>query len=397
MLSSKWITIIVIAVLVILAVVYGFIPKPVPVDVIKVSRGMLKVTVEEEGKTRVRDRFILSAPVAGYMRRIELEAGDPVAKGQKVAELEPLKSQALDPRSRAEAEAAIAAAQAALNSAQENSRSVEAEADYAKKKLERSKKLYDEGYISKEMFDQAETQAKQTEANHLAAEAAVKTAGFELEKARAALLHSAKEEGGDHAGIISVQSPVSGQVLKIHHESAGVVNPGESLIDIGNLKNMEVKVEVLSADAVKIKSGTPVLFERWGSDTQLSGKVRTIEPAGFTKISSLGVEEQRVLVIVDITSEPEKWQRLGDGYSLEASFILWDGKDVLQIPASALFRNKDGWAVFVVEDSRAHFRKVEPGHSNGLAAEIVSGLTEGEMVIIHPDESIKNGMRIRVK
>src|SRR3972149_7675997 len=156
MLSSKWITIIVIAVLVILAVVYGFIPKPVPVDVIKVSRGMLKVTVEEEGKTRVRDRFILSAPVAGYMRRIELEAGDPVAKGQKVAELEPLKSQALDQRSRAEAEAAIAAAQAALNSAQENARSAEAEADYAKKKLERSKKLYDEGYISKEMFDQAE-------------------------------------------------------------------------------------------------------------------------------------------------------------------------------------------------------------------------------------------------
>ena len=397
MLSSKWITIIVIAVLVILAVVYGFIPKPVPVDVIKVSRGSLKVTVEEEGKTRVSDRFVLSAPVAGYMRRIELEAGDPVAKGQKVAELEPLKSQALDQRSRAEAEAAIAAAQAALNSAQENARSAEAEADYAKKKLERSKKLYDEGYISKEMFDQAETQAKQTEANRLAAEAVVKTAGFELEKARAVLLYSAKEEGGDHAGIIPVQSPVSGQVLKIHHESAGVVNPGESLIDIGNLKNMEAKVEVLSADAVKIKPGTLVLFERWGSDTQLSGKVRTIEPAGFTKISSLGVEEQRVLVIVDITSEPEKWQRLGDGYSLEASFILWDGKDVLQIPASALFRNKDGWAVFVVENNRAHFRKVERGHSNGLATEIVSGLTEGEMVIMHPDESIKNGTRIRVR
>ena len=397
MFSSRWITIIVIVVLVILAVVYGFIPKPVSVDVIKVSRGSLKVTVEEEGKTRVSDRFVLSAPVAGYMRRIELEVGVPVTKGQKVAELEPLKSQALDPRSRAEAEAAIAAAQAALNSAQENARSSAAEADYAKKKLERSKKLYDEGYISNEMFDQAETQAKQTEANHLAAEAAVKTAGFELEKARAVLLYSAKEEGGDHAGIIPVQSPVSGQVLKIHHESAGVVNPGESLIDIGNLKNMEVKVEVLSADAVKIKPGTPVLFERWGSDAQLTGKVRAIEPAGFTKISSLGVEEQRVLVIVDITSESEKWQRLGDGYSLEASFILWDGQNVLQIPASALFRNKDGWAVFVVENNRAHSRKVERGHSNGLAAEIVSGLTEGEMVIMHPDESIKNGTRIRVR
>ena len=397
MFSSRWITIIVIVVLVILAVVYGFIPKPVSVDVIKVSRGSLKVTVEEEGKTRVSDRFVLSAPVAGYMRRIELEVGVPVTKGQKVAELEPLKSQALDPRSRAEAEAAIAAAQAALNSAQENARSSAAEADYAKKKLERSKKLYDEGYISNEMFDQAETQAKQTEANHLAAEAAVKTAGFELEKARAVLLYSAKEEGGYHAGIILVQSPVSGQVLKIHHESAGVVNPGEPLIDIGNLKNMEVKVEVLSADAVKIKPGTPVLFERWGSDTQFSGKVRAIEPAGFTKISSLGVEEQRVLVIVDITSEPEKWQRLGDGYSLEASFILWDGQNVLQIPASALFRNKDGWAVFVVENNRAHFRNVERGHSNGLAAEIVSGLTEGEMVIMHPDESIKNGTRIRVR
>jgi len=173
------------------------------------------------------------------------------------------------------------------------------------------------------------------------------------------------------------------------------VNSGEPLIDIGDPGKLEVKVELLSADAVKIKIGTPVFFERWGGDPALSGKVRVIEPAGFTKISSLGVEEQRVLVIADITSLPESWQRLGDGYRVDARFIIWEGKNVLQVPASALFRKGEGWAVFVVKNKRAHLRQVEIGHRTGLVAEIVSGISEGEMVIAHPDESIKDGTRVR--
>jgi len=314
-----------------------------------------------------------------------------------VVEIEPLRSNILDPRSRAEAEAAISAAQAGLNSALENARAAAAEADYAKQKLERSKKLYDEGYISKDFFDRVDSEAKRTEANRLSAEAAVKVARSELGKARTALMYSAAEGTVNHGRVVEILTPVDGRVLKIHHESEGVVNAGEPLIDIGNPDKLEIKVEVLSADAVNIKPGTHVLFERWGGDSPLSGKVRVVEPAAFTKISSLGVEEQRVLVIADITSLPESWQSLGDGYKVEASFVIWEGKDVLQVPASALFRKGDGWAVFVMKNKRARQRQVVVGHRNGLTAEIVSGLSEGELVIIHPDESIKDGTHVRLR
>jgi len=393
----RWIIMVTIAAVIILAIAYGFLPRPVSVEVVKASQGPLRVTLDEEGKTRVKARFVISAPVAGFMRRIELDVGDPVKKGQTVVEIEPLRSHILDPRSRAEAEAAISAAQAALNSALENARAASAEADYAKQKLERSKKLYDEGYSSKDFFDRVDYEAKRTEANRLSAEAAVKVARSELEKARTALMYSAAEGTVNHGRVVAILTPVGGRVLNIHHESEGVVNAGEPLIDIGDPDKLEIKVEVLSADAVNIKPGTPVLFERWGGDSPLSGKVRVVEPTAFTKISSLGVEEQRVLVLADITSLPESWQSLGDGYRVEASFIIWEGKNVLQVPASALFRKGNGWAVFVMENKRARQRQVVVGHRNGLTAEIVSGLSEGELVIIHPDESIKDGTRVRLR
>jgi len=393
----RWIIMVTIAAVIILAIAYGFLPRPVSVEVVKASQGPLRVTIDEEGKTRVKARFVISAPVAGFMRRIELDVGDHVKKGQTVVEIEPLRSHILDPRSRAEAEAAISAAQAALNSALENARAASAEADYAKQKLERSKKLYDEGYSSKDFFDRVDSEAKRTKANRLSAEAAVKVARSELEKARTALMYSAAEGTVNHGRAVAILTPVGGSVLNIHHESEGVVNAGEPLIDIGDPDKLEIKVEVLSADAVNIKPRAPVLFERWGGDSPLSGKVRVVEPTAFTKISSLGVEEQRVLVLADITSLPESWQSLGDGYRVEASFIIWEGKNVLQVPASALFRKGNGWAVFVMQNKRARQRQVVVGHRNGLTAEIVSGLSEGELVIIHPDESIKDGARVRLR
>jgi HlyD family secretion protein len=389
--------VITVGVLVLLLLAYGFLPKPVPVDVVKASRGPKRVTVEEEGKTRVKDRFVISAPVPGYMRRIALDVGDPVKKGQKVAELEPLWSTVLDTRSRAEAEAAVSAAQASLNAAEEKERAAAADAEYAKQRLERSKKLYDGGYIAKDSLDQAESDARRAEAIQLSAGAAVNAARADLERALAVLIHSAAGEAENAAERVSVCSPVSGRVLKRHRESAGVVNSGDALLDVGNPRNLEVYAEILSADAVKIKQGTPVLFERWGGDTTLEGRVRVVEPAGFTKVSSLGVEEQRVNVIVDFTSPADIWQGLGDGYRLDASFIIWEGKDVLQVPASALFRAGDGWAVFTVVNRRARLRAIEVGHRNGLTAEILSGLTEGEMVITHPDDSIRDGTRVRLR
>jgi len=381
--------------MVLLAIVYGFMPKPVTVDLVKVSRGPLRVTVEEEGKTRVKDRFVLSAPVAGFMRRIKFDVGDHIQRGETLVELEPLKSNLLDPRSRATAEAAVSSAEAALKVEEERVKAAAADAEYSRRNLERIKKLFEGGYVAKDALEQAEAGAKRAEANLLSAEAAVKVARSELDRAQTVLRHSAAEETRIQGKIVTIQAPVSGSVLKIYRESEGVVQAGEPLTDIGDPKNLEIKVEVLSADAVRIKPGTSVLFEHWGGDSTLSGKVRVVEPSGFTKISSLGVEEQRVFVIVDITSFPQHGPSLGDGYRLEASFIIWEGKDVLQIPASALFRKQDGWAVFVVKNRRALKREVKVGQRTGLVAEILFGLAENEEVISHPDNSIEDGTRIR--
>jgi HlyD family secretion protein len=382
---------------IVLAVVYGFMPKPVPVDAVPAKKGPLRMTVYEEGKTRVRDRFVISAPVAGYLRRVELNVGDSVARGQVVAELEPLRSTVLDPRSRAEALAALAAAQAALNAANENARSADAAADYAQKNRERQKALHSSGYVAKDTLDQADADAKRTEANRLAAHAAVLAARADVERAQSTLGHSAAEGAADRSRVVAVRAPVDGSILRVHHESEGVVNAGEPLIDIGDPRKLEIKVEVLSADAVNIRTGSTVFFERWGGDFPLTGTVRIVEPEAFTKVSSLGVEEQRVLVIADITSLPDEWKLLGDGYRVEASFVIWEGKDVLQVPASALFRKGEGWVVFVIERSRARIRSVKVGHRNGLIAEIMEGLSEQDRVISHPDDRIRDGVRVRVR
>ncbi|NJD57339.1 MAG: HlyD family efflux transporter periplasmic adaptor subunit [Nitrospirae bacterium] len=389
------ILVIVVSVAVVLAVVYGFMPKPVQVDAIAAKKGPMRVTVDEEGKTRVRDRFVISAPVAGYLRRVELDVGDSAAKGQVVAELEPLRSTVLDPRSRAEALAALSASQAALNAAKENARSAAASEDYAQKNLERQKKLYDSGYVAKDSLDQADADAKRTEANRLAADARVRSARADVERAQSTLGHSAAEGAVDRSRIVPVRAPVDGSVLKVHHESEGVVDAGEPVIDIGDPRKLEVKVEVLSADAVAIRPGSTVYFERWGGEAPLAGTVRTVEPEAFTKVSSLGVEEQRVLVIADITSLPEEWKRLGDGYRVEASFIIWEGKDVLQVPASSLFRKGEGWAGFVIDGGRARTRSIKVGHRNGLIAEIMEGLSEKDTVISHPDDRVSDGVRVR--
>ncbi|HYQ47637.1 MAG TPA: efflux RND transporter periplasmic adaptor subunit, partial [Thermodesulfovibrionales bacterium] len=351
--------------------------------------------VDEEGKTRVRDRFVISAPVAGYLRRVEFDVGDSAAKGQVIAELEPLRSTVLDPRSRAEALAALSAAQAVLNAAKENARSAAASADYALKNLERQKKLFESGYVAKDSLDQADADAKRTEANRLAADAAVRSARADVERAQSTLGHSPAEGTADRGRIVAIRAPVDGSILKVHHESEGVVNAGDPVIDIGDPRKLEVKVEVLSADAVTIRPGSTVYFERWGGENPLIGTVRTVEPEAFTKVSSLGVEEQRVLVIADITSVPEEWKRLGDGYRVEASFIIWEGKDILQVPASALFRKGEGWAVFVIEGGKARTRPVKIGHRNGLIAEITEGLSEKDTVISHPDDRISDGVRVR--
>lgn len=380
---------------VLLLIGYGFLPKAVIVDVAAASRGTLRISIEEEGRTRVKDRFVVSAPVPGFLRRITLEVGDQVQKGKRVAALEPLGSTVLYPRSRAEAEAAVNAAQAAYNAAKEKALAATADAAYARERWVRLQKLAEGGYISKDDRDQAEAEHKKAEANRLSAEAAVAAAQADLEQALSVLRYSTERGSGNTREDVIVRAPVNGSILKIHRESEGVVNAGDPLLDIGNPHSLEVRAEVLSSDAVRIKPGTVVLFERWGGEAALQGSVRVVEPAGFTKISSLGVEEQRVLVIIDLTSPPKVWERLGDGYRLDATFVVWEGKDVLHVPASSLFRKGEGWAVFAVEGKRARIRDVEIGRRNGLQAEVLSGISEGEVVITHPDDSIRAGVKIK--
>lgn len=387
----------IIIIAVVLATGYGLIPGAIDVDLVNVFRGPLQVTIEEEGRTRLKERFVISAPTSGVIQRIDAKVGDPVQKGQTVAVLEPLRSQALDPRSLAETEASVSAATAALKASREKERAAAADADYLEKKLERITNLHASGYVAKDQFDQAASEVKKAQAVRLSAEAAVNVARFELDRTRVALQSFTSIKNSESHHIIYIPSPITGAIFRIYRESEGTVGAGELLMDIGNAENLEIRVEVLSSDAVRIKKGTPVLFKRWGGDEPLSGAVRIVEPAGFTKISSLGVEEQRVLIIADILSEPDKWRVLGDGYRLEAHFVVLEAKDVLQVPNSALFRSGKDWAVFASDKGKALKRLVEVGQRNGFTAEILSGIHENDKVIAHPDEAISDGTRIQYR
>ena len=359
-----------------------------------VKKEYMKVEIEEEGRTRVMNRFIVSAPVAGYALRIDLDVGDLANKGDAVTQLEPLRSNVLDPRSRAEAKARVSAAGASLMATKENALVAKADSEFTQKEVERVRTLHKDGLVSQEKLDAADAEALSREAALRSSEFSVEVAQYELEAANTALKYSAAMDPAEYAEKVLIKSPVSGYVLKVNHESEGVVQAGEALVEIGDPKMLEVEVDVLSADAVRIRPGTPVLFERWGGDKPLKGKVRVVEPTGFTKISALGVEEQRVLVISDIISPPEEWAQLGDGYRVEAGFILWESEEILQVPSSALFRYEEGWAVFVMKNKKALLRKVDLGRRNGMSAQVLSGLIEGDMVITHPDSSIEDGTSI---
>ncbi len=373
--------------------IYGFAPRPVPVDVAAVTRGPLAVTVEEEGRTRVAERYVVAAPISGHLQRIKLKVGDAVTAGQPLAAIEPLRSDALDPRARAQAEARVQAAKSSLAGAEQSARAADAQAALAAQELKRAESLQNSGAISADALDKARAEAARSRAMQLAAKHSVNVARFDLKTAEAVLAQSAKAPVPGE--VFTVRAPVNAQVLKVEHESEGAVQAGQPLLEIGNTRALEVEVEVLSTQAVKIAPGTPVLIDRWGGDNTLHGVVRVVEPAGFTKISALGVEEQRVRVIVDFTSPAADWRRLGDGYRVEARFVVWQAPSVLRIPASALFRHDSGWAVFALEDGRARLTPVKVGHRAGLEVELVSGLSDGEKIISHPSDKVSDGTRVK--
>lgn len=372
----------------------GFMPRAVPVDIVEATKGPLQVTVEEEGKTRVRDRYVISAPVSGQARRITLRVGDAVQAGQTVAVIEPLRSSALDPRSHAQAAAAVQSAEAALAAARANAKAAASAAVLARQELVRAESLRASNFISPQGLDKARNDADRSLAAKTAAEHEATAAQFEVERARAALAGTSRPPGGK-ADTLDVRTPVAAAVLKVLHESEGTVQAGSPLLEVGDPASLEVEVEVLSSQAVKIRTGAKVLFDRWGGDKALAGIVRVVEPTGYTKISALGVEEQRVRVIADLASPREEWQRVGDGYRVEARFVVWEEADVLQIPASALFRHDGGWAVFVVSDGRARLRAIRTGQRNGLRVQVLADLQAGERIIAHPDDKIADGTRVK--
>lgn len=383
---------------IVVALGYGFWPQPLWVEAATVARRPLRVTVEAEGKTRLIDRYVLSAPVAGYLHRIDWKIGDGVRQGQPLARIDPLPSEVLDPRRRAQAEARVAASEASLQAAQETATAARAEADYAKLEFERIAALCRQRCVVTEAErDRTESRARQTQAQLRSAQFAVEVARHEVESAKTALRHSAAQPGGAARETVIVRAPVEGQILARPRQSEGIVEPGAALLEVGDPRALEVAVDVLSADAVRIRPGTPVILDRWGGEEPLEGVTRSVEPVGFTKLSALGVEEQRVWVVADLRSPVEAWSRLGDGYRVEASFVVWQGERVLQIPASALFRQGEGWAAFVIDDGQVRRRAVEIGQRGGLTVEIRSGLAEGERVVTHPDDALREGAAVRVR
>ena len=385
-----------LAAILVLALVTAFRPRPVQVDSIVLQPGPMQVTVDEEGETRVHDVFAVSAPVAGRLHRIEAHVGDEVQAGETVlARIEPADPTLLDPRSEAQARATAQAAESALALAEAEIEQAQAEYEFALAEHQRARDLVAGGTISVRDAEAAERAFRSTRAALATSQAALQVRRFELERARAQLLSPvATTASRADCDCVSVTAPVSGEVLFIPNESERVVQAGEPLLQIGDPTDLEIVVDFLSTDAVRIEPGQVVLIERWGGDEDLLGRVRRVEPFGFTKVSALGIEEQRVNVIIDLTSPREVWQSLGHGYQLEARVVLWRSDDVLSVPLTAMFREGEQWAVFVLEDGRARLRVLEIGRRNGIAARVLSGLQAGDRVILHPSNRVQEGTRV---
>jgi len=366
-------------------------PSAVTVDVAPVSRGPLVVTIDEEGRTRVRDRFVVAAPVTGRVLRIELEPGDRVARGDVVARLQPESPPLLDARMRAEANAAVDNTQASLGHARAEEQRARAALAQAQRDLARTRRLTAAGVMTAQDLEAREADALVAEEAVNAAAFAVRAASAEVERAQARVGTSVSARGG---GAVVVKSPADGVVLQRLRESESVVPAGEPLIEIGDPAQIEIVTDLLSTDAVRVRPGARAMIEQWGGETALAATVRRIEPAGFTKVSALGVEEQRVNVVLDFVDGGEECASLGDAYRVETRIVLWEAPNVLKVPTNALFRDNTQWAVYVVSGGRARRTIVEIGHQTAQEAEVLDGLSEGANVIVHPGDLVRDGARI---
>ena len=394
-----------IGVVLVVVLVMAFIPDPIPVETVAVARGPMTVTIDSRGLTRVRDRYVLVAPVTGRLERMELREGDSVEKGQLVARLA---SPAADPRQAREIEARVETARAARREADADAARAAAALDLARTESARIERLAREGVASREELDRARTAETEARKALDAARARVASAAARLEAERAGLLalepsratnngqrvtgNGSRATGNASGGAsIEVRAPLAGRVFEVPERSGRMLQAGETIAVLGDARHLELVIDVLSEDAVKIRPGHAVVVEDWGGTPPLRGRVRLVEPAAYTKISALGIEEQRVDVIADLETVPPQ---VGDGYRVEARVVIWQSAAALKVPVSALFREGEAWAVFVVDGGRARRRIVRVDHRNDTEAEILSGLRAGERVIVHPADDITDGVRV---
>ncbi len=376
------------------ALAWSFWPQPVAIDVAQVTRGPLQVSVEDEGRTRVKDAYVVSAPVAGRLLRIGNRAGEQVTAGEVVAQLQPSLPGFLDARARAQAEAAVKAAEAARNSAAAVVAEAQADVEHAEPELRRNELLASRGLTATMLLEDAQRQERLAVAALEAAKAALRVKEFELENARALL---ADFRDANAQAVISLKAPVSGNVFRVLQQSETVVPAGTAIMEIGDPHDLEVMVEYLSTDAAKVVPGAEAIITDWGGEKDLSATVRLVEPSGFTKISALGVEEQRVRVILDIREPAAVWRQLGDGFRVNAKIVVWQTADAIRVPLGALFRNGNVWQTFVVRNGRAVRTTVSIGRSNDSVAQVLAGLRPGDQVILHPSDQITDGTRLAVR
>lgn len=379
--------------------VYALLPSPVAVDLATVDRGPIEITVDDEGVAQIRDVYTVSAPVGGHLDRFALDVGDRVqGKVTVVAEIRPSAPSFLDARSRRELEAAVGASTAAVRLAEAEVAQAKADLRLRESDLDRSKQLVRSGTISTRAMDQAESAADAARAQVSRAEASLELRRNELSSAEARLIEpNAPEGGGPGTCCVSIRAPVDGVVLKVYAKSAQVIAAGAPIADIGDPNDMEVSVDLLSKDAVRVKPGAPARVEDWGGGKTLAAKVRRVEPSAFTKVSALGIEEQRVNVLLDLLDPRSAWEALGHEFRVLVRIRVWRGDDVIRVPLAALYRRGEDWSVFKVVDGRAVETPVSIDHRNAHFAEALSGLEPGDVVILHPSDQVEDGVKVEAR
>lgn len=371
----------------------AFRPQPVPADLASVTRGSMRVMVRDEGRTRVRNEYVISAPVGGQLLRIEFKPGAEVAAGDVLARILPSDPSLLDARSRAELQASLRSAEAALALARAQLESAEAQLEFARTEMERIRRLRTEDVISVETYDRAELALRVAETARETSLENTRVREAELAAAQARMVESGAERGDDF--VVTVRAPTSGRIMSVAQESQSVIGGGAEIMTIGDPDDLEIVAEFLSTDAVEIEAGAQAFIENWGRNrAPLRGQVRLVEPYGFMKISALGVEEQRVNVIVDFVGPPQEWASLAHGYRVEVAVVTWEADDVVTVPVAALLRDESRWAVYQVRDETAQLTPIEIGRQNGTVAEVVDGLDEGAVVVLYPGEQLEDGAPI---